>query len=98
MVSQTFVHIRSREQWLNQAVLGMSNRGEMHPGVLADLRETVVNMERRVRSGLPATNAEEELEGDIDPRDEMVTVCETPDKKPKKKTSIHEPGLPNRYE
>ena len=62
----------------------MSNRGEMHPGVLADLRETVVNMERRVRSGLPATNAEEEIEGDNDPMDEMVTVCETSDKRKKK--------------
>ena len=40
----TYVHIKPKEPWLIQAVLGNSSRGEMYPGVLAESRERVVTM------------------------------------------------------
>ena len=44
-VAATYVHIRSREPWLSQAVGGSANRGEMHPGVplpTGDLRSILL--------------------------------------------------------
>ena len=83
-VSHTFVHIRSREPWLTRAVLGTSDKGDMKPGVLTDLRSTVEKMEKRIRSGLPT----EDIKPDDDPMDEMVPVCQTPEPRKKKQVFV----------
>ena len=70
----TFVHIRSREPWLNQAVMGTVSRGDMETGVLAELRGKVNSEEQRVRE----LGTSDPI---YDPMDEMMgldEICETP--------------------
>ena len=82
----TYVRLSTREPWLNKAVMGTSSRGEMHPGVLKDLREKIVIAEQQIRHGLPVTIPAQDLTDD--PMDEMfstamdeVTTVQTPKKK-----------------
>ena len=57
--------------------MGKFNRGEMFLGVLEELRERVAAMEKRIRSGLPATDDTDDtttVANDPDPMDEMGDV------------------------
>ena len=85
--SATYVHIKSRDAWLNQAVLGASGRGEMYSALLTELHERIVAMEDRIKSGLPPVGSSEP-EGP-DPMDEMG-VLEEPEtnKQPTRKKKI----------
>ena len=74
--TKTFVHIKSRAPWLTQAVMGKSCRGDMHEGVLTELRQRVEAEEQRIRSGSPPENSPDN-EG-TDPMDEM-DVMEEPE-------------------
>ena len=70
----TLAHIKSREPWLTQAMMGKSSRGEMHPGVLTELRHRVDAEEQRIRSGAPAEILPDN--GGTDPMDEMEVMEE----------------------
>ena len=72
--TKTCVHITSRAPWLTQAVMGKSSRGEMHPGVLTELRHRVDADEQRIRSGAPPEKRPDNEE--TDPMDEMEVMEE----------------------
>ena len=51
---QTFVHIRTRDVWLQRATMGQWSRGDdFSMGVLRDIRRKVIDLEKRVRRNLP---------------------------------------------
>ena len=66
----TYVLLRTREPWLNQAVVGTYSRGHMHPGVLKALQQQVRIAEKRIRKGRPGTAPPQHKLKD-DPMDEM---------------------------
>ena len=75
---QTFVHIRTRDVWLQRATMGQWSRGDdFSVGVLPDIGREVVDLEKRVRRNLPLhdTNDNGSPRQREDPMDEMEDVA-----------------------
>ena len=66
----TFVLIKTREPWLNNAIFGTCGYRCGNGSLLDQLRGHVVTMEKRIRSGLEAIEEQPEDEAD-DPMDAM---------------------------
>ena len=81
----TFVHIKTREPWLTQAVVGKSHRGEMFEGVLTDLYNEVVALETHIRAGTPDPIPGLDGRGGRDPMDEMGLELEELEEEPRRK-------------
>ena len=64
-----YIRVKSRESWIGPACMGKFNRGEMHMGVIKDLQDRVVDIEKRIRRGLPPLEDTESK--DVDPMDEL---------------------------
>ena len=67
---ETFAQVRTREAWLNNAILVASRNDDMTWSLLSALRQQIGEMEKRIRSGLPPIEEAQENEPD-DPMDEM---------------------------
>ena len=64
--NQIFVHIKTREAWLANAIFGASNRNDMNWSLLVELRQHVEEMEKNIRSGNPPIEKKEALEDEPD--------------------------------
>ena len=49
----TFVRVRTRDPWLNRAVMGHGYRADLYPGVLTELRDKLVAAEIRKKWDIP---------------------------------------------
>ena len=58
--TETYVHVKPKDPWLTQVVMGKAFRGVLFPGVLTDLHDLVVAAEKRLRPGLLEAEEEEE--------------------------------------
>ena len=94
-----YIRCKSREQWIGPACLGRVNRGELQLGVLKDLQDRVMDIERRIRRGDPPL--EDTAAPEVDPMDELGDFDEPAlqdnKKRREKKTCLREPGRPNHY-
>ena len=64
-----YIRVKTRESWLGPPCMGRSNRGELHMGVIKDLQHRVMDIERRIRKGLPPL--EDTAAPEVDPMDEL---------------------------
>ena len=64
-----YIRVKSRESWIGPACMGRCNRGEMYMGVITDLQDRVVDIEKRIRRGDPAL--EDTAAPEVDPMDEL---------------------------
>ena len=65
----TYIRVKSREAWLGPACIGVCNRGVLHMGVVTELQDRVLDIEKRIRRGDPPL--EDTAAPEVDPMDEL---------------------------
>ena len=101
-----YIRVRTREAWLGPTCMGRYNRGDMYMGVIKDLQDRIVDIEKRLRRSLPPLedtalwDAHAAPEGD--PMDELgdfdePALQDNKKKEGKQKACLREPGRPNHY-
>ena len=67
--SAIYIRVKSREAWLGPACQGGCNRGKMHMGVVTELQNRVMDIEKRIRNG--DSPLEDTAAPETDPMDDL---------------------------
>ena len=64
-----YIRVKSRESWLGPACMSVCNRGSMHLGVVRELQNRVMDIEKRIRNG--DSPLEDTAAPETDPMDDL---------------------------
>ena len=67
--SAIYIRVKSRETWLGPACMSVCNRGSMHMGVVRELQNRVMDIEKRIRNG--DSPLEDTAAPETDPMDDL---------------------------
>ena len=65
----TYIRVKSREAWLGPACMAGCNRGVLHMGVVTELQNRVMDIEKRIRNG--DSPLEDTAAPETDPMDDL---------------------------